>query len=371
VALWRRNLAELIAFFAAVTIVCAIILTSMHETGRVSASRFISQAISICVLQITIFVGSRAVTATARRAAEAEDALARLRTARLAADTVQAERRSRYEALRATVADLLEGLALGRLDLADAAIRQRIAVAVTRLRRYLVEADEVPDPLSHELRACADAAERRGIAVDLLAPVGSIPPLPVEVRRALTEPIIQVLAVTATQARITIVAAPDEVAVAALADAQLPVAVVAGGPLPLPAETTYQPETGAQLAAPAQITEETYAHPPAPAEATHQVADAYLLGPVEATQGSVQVICDVEEGLLWLQVRWTGLSPSPLSKTGMSSWTGYGAGSPTTSAAGQSLSASALRWRPFWRARAEGRTSWLSTLSSAGKRISG
>ena len=253
VALWRRSLVELIAFFISSTLVCLAALIALHETDRVSLARFISQAPSVCVLQIIIFAGARAVTVIAQRAAEAEDALARTRTVELAAEAVQAARSTRYETIRATVAHLLADLAAGRLDLADPAIRQQLAVAVTRLRRYLVETDEVPDPLSHELRACADAAERNGIAVDLLAPAGTIPPLPVEIRRALTEPIIQVLAVTATRARITVVAAPADVVVAIVADAQ--------------------------LAAPPQVMHE-----------------------------SVQIGYDVEGELLWVQARWTGQS---------------------------------------------------------------
>ncbi len=94
-------------------------------------------------------------------------------------------------------------------------------MAVTRLRRYLVESDEVPDQLWHELQACADAAERRGIAVDLMPPAGAIPLLPVSIRRALTEPIIAVLAATATRARVTVVASRDDIVVAILADAEL------------------------------------------------------------------------------------------------------------------------------------------------------
>ena len=94
-------------------------------------------------------------------------------------------------------------------------------MAVTRLRRYLAENDDVPDPFSHELRACADAAERRGVAVDLIAPAGTVPMVPVSIRRALTEPIIQVLAATASRARITVVASSAEVAVAIVADARL------------------------------------------------------------------------------------------------------------------------------------------------------
>jgi len=173
----------------------------------------------------------------------------------LAAETVQAARRARYETIRGTVVHLLAGLSTGRLDLTKPANHQQIAVAVTRLRRYLVETDEVPDPLSHELQACADAAEREGIAVDLLAPAGVIPALPVDIRRALTEPIIEVLAATATRARITVVAFATEVVVAIIADAQ-------------------------------------------------------LAAPIAATHDDVQVAQDTEGGL-WVQSRWTGLSGSP------------------------------------------------------------
>jgi hypothetical protein len=255
VALWRRRLPELLAFFAANTLVGVAMLAALHETDRLSLARFITEAVSSSVLEITIFVGGKTVAAMARRGAEAEEALARARIARLAADAVQAARRVNYESIKATVAQLLERLAAGDLDLAEPATRQHVAVAVTRLRRYLVETDEVPDQLSHELHACADAAERRGIAVDLMAPVGPVPQLPVDVRHALTDPVIQVLGATATRARITVVAAATQIAVAV-------------------------------------------------------VADACLQAPVQATHDAVQVAQDAEGGLLWVQASWTGRSPS-------------------------------------------------------------
>jgi hypothetical protein len=220
-ALWRRPLIELIAFYAANLMAGGIILATLGEASRVNVGRFIALCCGITALQITVFCGSRMVTAMARRGAEAADELARTRSAHIAAEAVQAARRSRYETITGTVAHLLEGLAEGQLDLTDRSARQEVAVAVTRLRRYLVESDEVPDQLWHELQVCADAAERQGIAVDLVSPAGLIPDLPVDVRRALTEPIIAALAATATKARITVVASSDEVAVAILADGRL------------------------------------------------------------------------------------------------------------------------------------------------------
>lgn len=220
-ALWRRRLTELIALYAANFLVGAIMLAVTGEANRVNAARFIALCCGISGLQITVFVGSRMVTGMARRSAQAETELARTRSAHIVAETVQTARRIRYETITATVAHLLHGLARGQLDLTDPSARQQVAVAVTRLRRYLVESDEVPDRLWHELQACADAAARQGIAVDLVSPTGPIPSLPVSVRRGLTEPIIAVLAATASRARVTVVASRDEVAVAIMADAEL------------------------------------------------------------------------------------------------------------------------------------------------------
>jgi hypothetical protein len=255
-ALWRRKLPELIAFYAANVMAGGVILATLGEASRVNVGRFFALCCGISALQITVFCGTRMVTAMARRGAEAADELARTRSMNVAAEAVQAARRSRYETITGTVAHLLEGLAVGQLDLTDRSARQEVAVAVTRLRRYLVESDEVPDQLWHELQVCADAAERQGIAVDLVAPAGLIPTLPVDVRRALTEPIIAALAATATKARITVVASPGEVVVAILADARL---------------------------------------------------DA----PPPSLHGAVESSHDAEGEMLWLQARWMSPSASP------------------------------------------------------------
>ena len=251
VAMWRRRLPELLSFFAANGLVSLAVLIALHEADRASVARFIIESVGVSILQITIFVGGKAVAETARHAAEAEQALSQIRIERLAADAVQTARRLNYETIRGTVADLLDGLATGQLDISAPGTHQEVAVAVARLRRYLVESDEVPDQLSHELDACADAAERDGVAVDLIAPAGVIPPLPVDIRRALTDPVIGVLAATATHARITVVASPAEVVVAIIADACSP----------------------------------------APLRATHQ---------------SVALTQNAEGELLWVQASWTG-----------------------------------------------------------------
>jgi hypothetical protein len=137
-----------------------------------------------------------------------------------------------------------------------------------RLRRDLVESDDVSDLLSHELRACADAAGRRGIAVDLIAPAGTIPVLPIEIRHALTEPVIHGLASAATRARVTVVASATDITVAIVTDTRHPV---------LPPES----------------------------------------------RGGVEVSYDQDEKALWIQARWTGAlssaQPDPVSSSPSSS----------------------------------------------------
>jgi hypothetical protein len=89
------------------------------------------------------------------------------------------------------------------------------------------ESDDAPDPLIHELIACADVAERRGVAADLEA-VGVIPAVPAATRRVLTDMAITILAAAATRARITVTAAGDGLIVSFVADGP------ADAPLPVP-----------------------------------------------------------------------------------------------------------------------------------------
>ncbi len=216
--LWYRRVTELIAFCLANATIALVMVVHIGQDDRVGVSRFAMVAYGVSVLPISIFVGSRVLATTAGRRAQAQDAQARIDTARLAAEAVHQARTARFRSAQQASAQLLTALASGELDLGSPQTQHRCRVAAARLRRLIAETDEVPDPLVHELRACADTAERRGVEVDL-ATIGAIPALPVEVRRALTDPPIELLAAARTKARITVVAAPDDVAVAVLADA--------------------------------------------------------------------------------------------------------------------------------------------------------
>src|SRR5262249_6405972 len=130
---------------------------------------------------------------------------------------VHADRRERYEEVRRAAARSLAGLASGELDPGDPRVQHTVGLQAARLRRLLAEHDDVPTPLGHGLRACAVLAERRGVAVDV-ASVGTLPPIPLPVRRGLTEAPLRVLSGSRTQARISIAAADGEVVVAVVGD---------------------------------------------------------------------------------------------------------------------------------------------------------
>ena len=134
---------------------------------------------------------------------------------------MHADRQRRYRGIGQAVRQLLAGLATAELDPAEARVQQRCAVEASRLRRLIAEHYDAPSPLLHELRACADVAERRGVAVTLET-AGILPRIPVQVRRALTEAPIHVLATARTQVRVTVVsvADPPEVEVSVVADAE-------------------------------------------------------------------------------------------------------------------------------------------------------
>lgn len=171
---------------------------------------------------LAVATASRRVAATAVDAAAHEE---QARTADAIAEQVHADRRARYGELAGSTVPLLRALADGTADLRDQRARAEYAVAATRLRRLFAEHDEVVNPLTHELRACLDLAERTGVAV-YLGVRGEHPTPPLEARRALTEPVMRVLAGARTWARVTVLGSADGVTVSVVADG------VAGEPEP-------------------------------------------------------------------------------------------------------------------------------------------
>jgi energy-converting hydrogenase Eha subunit C len=214
----QRPLWELITLLAANMAVMVGFLAADGALDQATVSHLLAVVYTTAGIQLTFAYLARQLNDGAREATEIAAAQAEHLARATADETVHAERRRRYEYLRIRAEPLLRGLAGRQLDPGDAVVRRRAAVEAARLRRLFAETDDTPHPLLHELRACADVAERRGVRVTLLS-YGDLPGLPSSVRRELTEGALLVLAGAATQARVTVVTTPEEVVVSVVADA--------------------------------------------------------------------------------------------------------------------------------------------------------
>lgn len=191
--------------------------TALGGVAAISVTEAVNATVVVFGYQMAVGVVTlvlRPVAQTAAAAAHREEVL---RTEREVAERVHQDRTERYAALADSTAPLLAALASGAADPGDPGFRRACAVEASRVRRLLAEDTTVPDPLSHELRACVELAARNGIDVQF-AERGERPPVPRSVRRALTEPAVAALATAATTARVTVVGAPDEITVSVVAD---------------------------------------------------------------------------------------------------------------------------------------------------------
>jgi hypothetical protein len=210
-----------IGYFASVLLAfLAITLGQVLLAGQTDPRILVGMATAtllICGWQYTTAQASvalRQIAVSASRIAAEEEAL---RTAELVAEQLHRDRQLRYADLASTAVPVLAGIAAGELDPGDPSVQRACVIEAARMRRLFAESDAVPDPLEHELNACIDLAERRGVAVQL-ALRGARPALPRAARRALTEPVIAVLAGASATARITVVGVDDQVVVSVVAD---------------------------------------------------------------------------------------------------------------------------------------------------------
>jgi hypothetical protein len=207
-------------FFAALGVQQAITAVQVLAAGRTDASTLVELGVTgllVGAWQSAVALAAvalrRSAAAAGRVAAEEEE----LRTAERVAEQLHTDRHERYGGLAVTTAPLLAGLASGDLDPGDPRVQRACAVEAARMRRLFAESDDVPEPLEHELHACIDVAERRGIAVHLSVR-GALPPIPLPVRRALTEPAIAALADARSVARVTVVGVDDRVTMSVVTD---------------------------------------------------------------------------------------------------------------------------------------------------------
>ncbi|WP_233559042.1 hypothetical protein [Micromonospora radicis] len=212
VVLWGRPVRWLLALLAAHAGIALTAVALYGATGAADLARAGMALYGTSSLPVAVFTGALALAVSSRdRAASAAAANAML-AEREAAERARSERHDRLALVSGAATDVLTELAQGRADPADPEVQRRCVRAATRLRRLIAESDDVPHPLLHELRAAADLAERNGLPIDLVT-IGTPPPLPVQIRRGLADPLTATLADARDWARLTIVAGPDEVVI--------------------------------------------------------------------------------------------------------------------------------------------------------------
>jgi hypothetical protein len=218
--LLRRPFPELGGYLIALAAVTFGIL-AYDGLDRADLAGFITVLAGSAGIQFAVVIAARALEMTARQAASAAESEIAVHEHELIAERVHAARQARWLALRETAEPLLRELGTGSADPGVGDVRVRCTIEASRLRRLLAEGDGSPSPLIHELYACADIAERRGLIVDIEV-AGVVPAVPIGVRRSITDVVIPVLAAARGHARITAAAVGRGVAVSVVADVPSP-----------------------------------------------------------------------------------------------------------------------------------------------------
>ncbi|MGC7098444.1 hypothetical protein ACPZ19_27555 [Amycolatopsis lurida] len=192
-------------------------LLLFHDVTRSSLARFATGSVTVIGLPLCMAVMATVLGRIATRADEAARNLERVRTAEAVAAAAHRRRTQRFAELAGTTVPLLEGLADGSLKASDPLVQRNSAIEAARMRRLFAETDTVENPLLHELRHCADIADRKGVEVELDAR-GQWPIPPVAVRRDLTDAALTALATADSWARVTVVGSDTLVSVNVVAD---------------------------------------------------------------------------------------------------------------------------------------------------------
>jgi hypothetical protein len=235
----QRPLRELVGFLAVNTAITVIPMAAQGTLDRVTLGRVAIVTYAVVGAQLLFAVVAHHLDAVALRATDLTLARAESQSRTAVDDAVHAERQRRYAEVSERVEPLMRGLAGGSLDVADPEVRRVAGIEAARLRRLFAETDDTPNPLLHELRACADLAERRGLEIAFLT-YGDVPEMPTDVRRFLAEVLLLVLSSAASRARLTTVADPAEVVMSVVADA--PADVLANLRATVPMSIVHDPE---------------------------------------------------------------------------------------------------------------------------------
>ncbi|WP_241672191.1 hypothetical protein [Streptomyces sp. IB2014 016-6] len=193
--------------------------------GAAGAATFSAVSVQLAVVVITGVLCGRS-----REAAEAAEERDRLLTRMLAAHQWRERQRHLFAAQLGTVLPLLAALADEVTDPRDEDTRRQCALTATQLRRLFAQNDDVPDPLVHEVTACVDVAERRGVDVSF-AVSGAAVELPLHIRQELTGPLVTALSAARRRARVSVLRTEEEVRIAVIADARAVAAATSTGPV--------------------------------------------------------------------------------------------------------------------------------------------
>ncbi|WP_433324577.1 sensor histidine kinase [Spirillospora sp. CA-294931] len=194
------------------------VLAVAGQAGAASIGLLVNAGVIMWACQLAFVTSARALRRLADVAAENSALDERARTETAVAEQLHHDRQARYAELARTAVPLLRSLASGLFDPADPKVRRACMLEAARMRRLLAENEDVPDPLLHELGACVDLAARRGVDVTFVRRGGRAPVETVEVRRALVEPVMTVLASAVGTARVTLVAGKAAVTVSVIAE---------------------------------------------------------------------------------------------------------------------------------------------------------
>ena len=227
VVLLDRPLRTFLAFMVTHELLALANLLVFHEVNRAALVRFTTGSVTVFGLPLLMAVVAAVLGGIAAEAARAARELELARTAEAAASAAHRRRTQRFAELSGTAVPLLTGLADGVLEPSDPAVQRSCAIEAARMRRLFAETDTVGNPLLHELRHCAEIADRKGVEVELDAR-GQWPTPPVAVRRDLTNAALTALATAGSWARVTVVGSADAVSVSVVADCAEPA-------VPLPA----------------------------------------------------------------------------------------------------------------------------------------
>ena len=225
--LLRRRFSELAGFLAAEAL-ATLGVQVWDGLDRSDLAGFLAVLAWSTGAQLAVVAGVRALDAAAGQAAAAVRSEHAARERAATAEVIQAARHARWVALQDSAAPVVAELASGAADPGDPEVRVRCEVQAARLRRLLAEGDQVPGSLVHELHASADAAERRGVAVEIET-AGPLPQVPGPARRVITDAAIAIMTVAHSRTRITLATVAAGVAVSFVADTAAAVRLPAAG----------------------------------------------------------------------------------------------------------------------------------------------